>query len=313
MTLRSTLVSIVLTLFCAATASAQAVEPGVPDIKDTSPTAVEDVTVVGPATRRAMARYAHAIGSGPPGRLSPRWNRSICVNVVRMGGEHAAFLKDRVYEVAQAMGLAPDTSPTCAPNVTIYASDDPDALATALVEAAPKLFQPARINVTLGDGALNAFRTTDAPVRWWQVSMPLMVDTGQPAIDLNASDTMDPMSLAATVRNGSRLRGNVRDDLLGVTIILDTGKVNSVPFEAVSDYVAFVALAPVDPSVETAPFDTVLNLFDKSGVAGLTLMDQDYLYALYTASRAPASKALQASEIASRMMTERERRAAVAN
>jgi hypothetical protein len=305
------LASTVLTLFCAATVHAQVVEPP-PASPDPGDTALEDITVVGAAMRRATATYARTIGVGPPGRLSPRWNDRICVRVMNMDAQHAAFLKDRVETVARALNLSPDASPTCRPNISIYASNDPDALATALVEAAPRNFRPVRNNVSLGDEALGTFRTSDAPVRWWQVSLPLMVDTGQPAIVLGATESRkdDPIALAVTVRNGSRLRGNVRDDLLGVTIIVDTAKVNGVPFEAVSDYVAFVALAPADPRATTEAFETVLNLFDQTGVTGLTLMDQDYLYALYTTSRAPASAGLQAAEIADRMMTERQRRSA---
>lgn len=260
-----------------------------------------------------MGAYARAICGGPPGRLTPRWDDRLCVRVVNMDDEHAAYLRRRVETVATAIGLSPDSSPTCRPDVSIYASDDPDALATALVEAAPRGFMPARNNVTLGAAALETFRTSDAPVRWWQVSLPLMVDTGQLAITLGATETNDPMARAVSVRNGSRLRGNVRDDLIGVVIIIDVPKVIEAPFEAVSDYVAFVALAPVDPRITTETFDTILNLFDQPGVTGLSLMDQDYLYALYTASRAPASAALQAGEIADRMATERRLRGAAEN
>ena len=308
MTLKTLAVSTVLALACATTVSAQVADAPRPPSPSPDATTLEDITVRGAATRLAMGAYARTIAAGPPGRLSPRWNNRVCVRVMNMDAEHADILKTRVEVVAQAVGLSPDTARNCAPNISIYASDDPDALAQALVEASPRTFQPVRNNVSLGDAALDAFQTSDAPVRWWQVSLPLMVDTGQPAIVLGATDTKDPMGRAVTVRNGSRLLGNVRDDLVGVTIIIDTQKINSAPFGAVSDYVAFVALAPADPRATTESFDTVLNLFDRPDVSGLTPMDQDYLYALYTASRAPASASLQAGEIADRMASERRRR-----
>lgn len=290
------------------TSPVQASSPQSPSVSaDPDASAVEDVTVVGAATRRAMEIYARRIGSGPMGRLSPRWDDRICVHVVNMDAEHAAFLRSRVTTVAKAIGLSPEVSPDCEPNITIYASDDPDALADRLTEASPRSFRPARANVSLGDAALEAFRASDAPVRWWQVSLPLMSDGGQLAIELGAGDPA-PLSRSVTVRNGSRLRGNVRDDLVGVTIILDLTKLGGVPFSAVSDYVAFVALAPADPRVETQGFETVLNLFDRPGIGGLTLTDEDYLFALYSASRAPANAAIQVAEIADRMATERRRR-----
>ncbi len=299
---RLALCAIPALVLCAA-AHAQTLPPPV----DPGASAVEDVTVVGAATRRSMETYARRIGSGPMGRLSPRWNDRICVRVVNMDAEHAAFLRNRIATVAGAIGLSPDASPECEPNITVYASDTPALLADRLVEASPRSFRPARANVSLGDAALDTFRTSDAPVRWWQVSMPLMADTGLLATELGVNDPA-PMSRSAAVRNGSRLRGNVRDDLIGVTVILDLKALGGVPFSAVSDYVAFVALAPADPRAETQGFDTVLNLFDRPGIGGLTLTDEDYLFALYSSSRAPASAAIQTAEIADRMATERHRR-----
>jgi hypothetical protein len=270
-------------------------------------TSIEDVAVVGAANRRAMGTYARDIGSGPMGRLSPRWNDRICIRVSYMDAEHAGFLRDRIATVARAIGLSPDTSPGCRPDISIFASDDPDGLAGELMAALPRNFRPARRGVSLGDAALETFRTSDAPVRWWQVSLPLMADTGAVAIVLGETDP-GIMGRSVPVRTGSRLRGNVRDDLVGVTIVLDTRKLTGVPFNAVSDYVAFVALAPADPRVATEGFDTVLNLFDRPGVTGLSLMDEDYLFALYSASRDPMNASIQAAEIADRMASERRRR-----
>lgn len=299
MKFRSLIPATVLALLLGGVAFAQtAADPGA--------TSVEDVAVVG-ATRRAMETYARDIGSGPMGRLSPRWNDRICVRVAYMDAEHATYLRDRVATVAEAIGLSPDRSPDCGADISIFASDDPDALAAELLEAAPRNFRPAFNGVSLGNAALEAFLTSDAPVRWWQVSLPLMEDSGEIAIALKASEP-GVMARAVTVRNASRLRGNVRDDLVGVTIIIDTKKLDGVPFSAVSDYVAFVALAPADPRVDTERFDTVLNLFQRPGLAGLTATDGDYLYALYSASRAPINASVQAAEIADRMTTERRRR-----
>lgn len=269
---------------------------------------VEDVIVVGTAIRRTTSAYVRTVGAGPAGRLSPRWRERICVQVVEMDVEHATFLKSRIEAVAAAVGVSTNPAPTCRPNIVVYASEAPADLARSLTDAAPRSFRPFRRHVTLGDAALETFRTSDDPLRWWQVSLPVMAESGQPAMSDGVGETRDPTGRSVPIRNGSRLSGTVRDDLRSVTIIMDTRKAADLPFGAVADYVAFVALAPVDPRVDTGRFDTVLNLFDQPGVAGLTAMDQDYLYALYTASRAPASASLQAAEIMNRMAAERERR-----
>lgn len=276
--------------------------------QDEPATTLEDIEVVGTPEAKTAAAYVRAIGTGPVGRLNPLWRRSLCVRIIEMDVEHARFLKSRIETVAAAVGLSTETSPTCRPDISIYASTDPVALATTLIEAAPRRFQPAPNNTTLGDAALEAFRTSSAPIRWWQISLPGMADTGQPAMIEGTGETRDPMARSVVVRNASRLTGNIRDDLAGVTIILNTRRLATTPFGAVSDYVAFVALAPVDPRTPTAAFDTVLNLFERADVTGLTPTDQDYLYALYASSPAPASASLQAAEIANRMAAERRRR-----
>lgn len=304
--------SFALLLAPAAVASAQVSPPPPVVAADPDSTSVEDVTVVGPVTRQAIGTYAREMSSGPMGRLSPRWNDRICIRVSYMDAEHATYLRDRIATVAKAVGLSPNPSRDCRPDISIFASNDPDALAGELMEALPRNFRPARRGVSLGNAALETFRTSDAPVRWWQVSLPLMADTGELAIALRETDP-GVMARSVPVRNGSRLRGNVRDDLAGVTIIIDTNKLSGVPFSAVSDYVAFVALAPADPRVATRGFDTVLNLFDQHGVSGLSPMDEDYLFALYSASRDPATAGIQAAEIADRMATERRRRAQAGN
>ena len=301
-----------LLLATAGGASAQVAPPPPAVAADPDSTSVEDVTVVGPVTRRAIGTYAREMSSGPMGRLSPRWNDRICIRISYMDAEHATYLGDRIATVAKAVGLSPNPSPDCRPDISIFASNDPDALAGELMEALPRNFRPARRGVSLGDAALETFRTSDAPVRWWQVSLPRMADTGELAIALGETDP-GVMARSVAVRNGSRLRGNVRDDLAGVTIIIDTNKLIGIPFNAVSDYLAFVALAPADPRVETSGFDTVLNLFDQRGINGLTPMDEDYLFALYSASRDPATAGIQAAEIADRMATERRRRTQVQN
>jgi hypothetical protein len=121
-----------------------------------------------------------------------------------------------------------------------------------------------------------------------------------------SADDGKPMYVG--VRNGSRLRGNTRDDLIGVTIVLDLNQIAAVDFEALSDYVAMVALAPVDPRVDTKGLNTVMNLFSEPGVTGLTTLDRDYLAALYSASRTPMTVNQQTDEIADRMATARLRR-----
>lgn len=276
-------------------------------VADPAATEVEDITVIAQATRRVAGQFASQIANGPPGRFRARWDRELCIGVINMDREHALFLIERVSQAARPLGLKLG-EPGCKADVRIYVTDKPDALTVSLTDTYPLSFRPARRAVSLGNEALERFRTSDAPVRWWHVSAPFMDGTHQLAMTLGASgDAGQPMYVG--VRNGSRLRGNTRDDLIGVTIVLDLNQIGAVDFGALSDYVAMVALAPVDPAVGTTGLDTVMNLFAQPEVTGLTTLDRDYLAALYSASRTPATVNQQTAEIADRMATARLRRA----
>lgn len=294
--------ALVLVSFAGAPASAAQDRPTDPAV-----TEVEDVTVIAQVNRRATGRFASQIANGPPGRLRARWDREVCIGVINMDREHALFLIERVSQVARPLGLRLG-EPGCKADVRIYVTDQPDALTVSLTDTYPLSFRPARRLVSLGNEALERFRTSDAPVRWWHVSAPIMDGTNQLAMTVNsAEDPRQPMYV--TVRNGSRLRGNTRDDLISVTIVLDLNQIGAVDFGALSDYVAMVALAPVDPTADAKGLNTVMNLFSQPEVTGLTTLDRDYLAALYSASRSPMTVSQQSAEIADRMTTARLRRA----
>src|SRR5690606_28340323 len=142
-------------------------------------------------------------------------------------------------------------SDNCASPVLIIGSDDGAATARAVVEGDPDAFQPRYpLNTNLGREALAQFTTADVPVRWWHVSAPVDADTGEPVAGRFVSAT-----------RASRLKSEIRDDLKLAVIIIDVAGAGAAPFDALSDYVAMVALAPVDPRPDPAPWPTVMNLF----------------------------------------------------
>jgi len=187
----------------------------------------------------------------------------------------------------------------------VVAASDAPALARALVRDDPNGFRPARGSTDRGSAALDRFQSTDAPVRWWHVSLPVSVDTGDVAIHMDGEEAQ-----TIAVRDASRLRANIRDDLARVIVIVDVTKVGTIGFGALSDYVAMIALAQVEPDADTSGYDTVLNLFaagsDRS--TGLTQWDKDYLISLYSARRDRARATQQTEDILRGMTGERDTR-----
>ena len=250
-----------------------------PQEPQTPATSVEEVVVEGRRLEQTVRAFVDEVAAPPPGRRLARWDREICVGAANLQPAYAQFMIDRIATAAVQVGLT-SGEPGCRPDIMVIGSDDADALATRLVADNPQGFRPARSGTDMGEEALEAFVNSDAPVRWWHISLPVSVDTGDPAITLQGEDIA-----TVTARDASRLRSNVREDLARVVVILDVTRIGRVNFGALSDYVAMVALAQLDPQAETTGYDTVLNLFAQPTLTGMTAWDRDYLTALYAAPR----------------------------
>lgn len=267
-----------------------------PDAAEPPVTELDEVEVIGQATRDRAEAFIGEVAAPPRGRGLARWDRTVCVGAANMDNRFAQFMIDRVSQRAVEAGLEIG-EPGCRPDVMIVASSDAKEMARTLVNDNPSGFRPSRANTDMGSAALRRFQTSDAPVRWWYVSLPVSVDTGEVAVRL---DGEDPPSLA--VRDASRLRANVRDDLARVMIIVDVSKIGQIPFGALSDYVAMVALAQIDPDADARDYDSILNLFaEASAPDRLTGWDRDYIKALYEAPRDRANASQQGRYIAGEM------------
>lgn len=264
-------------------------------------TEVAPVTIEGRRLVDQVRDFVGEVAEAPRGRQLARWDGRVCVGTVNMEARYGQFMIDRVVETALSVGLD-SGEPGCRPDVLIIATEDGDRLAGDLVNDSPFGFRPARGGTDFGSAALRRFQSSGAAVRWWHVSMPVSVDTGEVAVRL---DGEEPPSLR--VRGASRLSANVRDDLKRVVIILDVSQIGVIPFGALSDYVAMVALAQVDPEADTSPYPTVLNLFaDRAegveGPSALTDWDRDYLRGLYAAQEGRARASQQERAIAGEIL-----------
>jgi len=251
--------------------------PSFAKAQETPETTVEDIVVLGMPLREQVETFvddvtAPATGWGPA-RWDERWG--ICVGVVNLRGDVAQAMADRISEVALDLNLTVG-EPGCSPNVLVIATDDAPALAAAMVERSPNAFRPRYSGAARRPSALKAFETSDRPVRWWHVSMPIIRDTGRPAVRLPG---LDPPMISSW---GSRLTTPITSRLLRAYVIIDIDQAEGLSFNQLADYVAMVTFAQVDPDAEILGFPTILNVFDNPTIAfGLTDWDKDYLGALY--------------------------------
>lgn len=281
-------IAIAAALLCAATALPAAAQQTESDDK---------VVVQGKSAEDAVRDFVAEVGSAPEGMNLARWDGTVCVGVYNLAPKYAQALIDQVSIVGVAVGLEPG-EPGCKPNILIMADHDGDALAARLVEDHLRKFLPAETHGTdLGRKGLEVFKTSDAPVRWWQLSQTVQNETGAPI----------PRGDSILVRGASRLRSNVRQEMAGAIIILDAARIGTISFPSLMDYVSMVALAQIDAEADTREFPTILNLFDAASgerTARMTQWDLDYLTGLYETPGNAASTGSDARHIARKMLDE---------
>lgn len=263
-------------------------------------TELEDVVVNGRTLSEAVESFVNTVVAPPRGRGPARWDRKVCVGVVNLRRDVAQVMIDRISQVALEIGLEIG-EPGCSPNILVMATDDGTALATALVQSRPRVFRPSYAGAARSALVLERFQTTDRPVRWWHVSIPTVADTGQVAVRLPG---YGPPLINVL---GGRLRTEIQNDLRRAFIVVDVERSTGVTFQQLSDYVAMVALAQIDPDADTSSFPTVLNLFDGAATAELTDWDLSYLKALYDAELNQANPNAQLDAVGGIMVRDRQR------
>jgi len=277
--------------------------PGLAWAQDAPETRVEDIVVLGTPLREQVETFADTVVAPPHGRGPARWSArsGICVGVVNLQREAAQAMADRVSEVALDLGL-PIGEPGCSPNVLIIATDDAPALTAALVERSPNAFRPPYSGSSRSRLQLRRFIESDAPVRWWHVSLPVNSETG--AVAVRIPGYPPPQTRAAA----SRLTTLIQNDLKRAYVIIDIDLVEGVSFQQLADYVAMVAFAQIDPDADLSGFPTILNVFDNPTIAfGLTDWDQSYLGSLYGAELNRSNPNAQSGAVAALMFRERRR------
>ncbi|WP_332640928.1 hypothetical protein [Brevundimonas sp.] len=241
------------------------------------PTELGDVVVDGRSLRDRVEAFVDEVAAPPRRRGIARWRSRVCIGVVNLQTAQAQGLIDRISRVADEYGVRLG-EPGCRPNVVLIFADDGRAMAGALVEADRRAFYLGVGGLDRGKAALERFRQSDAPVRWWHVSMPVVGATGARAIRMPGDSGPIYVPGEGLVNNGRP----ITDMLNKVIVIVDAGKLEQVAGDQLADYLAMVSLAQVDPEGDTSAYDTILNIFDAPGAPGrLTAWDRGYLEALY--------------------------------
>lgn len=259
-----------------------------PTATQDEPIRLEDVIANARTLEQATEAFVGEVAAPVARRGYARWHNGVCVGVVNLSPEVGQAMVDRISDRARDLGLTAG-APGCHPSIIVVATQNATPFTAEFVAMRPRLFRVGGSGMDRGRAAFQRFMETDRPVRWWSVSLPVDSDTGITAVripGLCQGNCMSPQQMApnTTVRGTSRIASQYRQDLKRTFVIIDVDRLNGATLEQLSDYIAMVTLAQIDPDADTGAFDTILNLFDDpSAVSGLTGWDTAYLSGLYEA------------------------------
>ncbi len=265
----------------------------------------EEIVVVGERLQEMVRAFVGevAVAPGSEGQIA-RWDHKVCPLVAGLPARQLQYMADRIAQRAHQVGLETE-GPGCKANILIFVTPDASRLAGGIVDEFRTLVGYYSENgvATLGRGPLEDFAASGAPVRWWHVNQTVSAD-GQELGGETAG------SGSAVIRGGappSRLRRATRQDFLRVLIIVDARQAQGLQFQALSDYVAMVSLAQLDPAGETTGVPSILNLFadrdaGRTPPVAMTEWDEAYLDGLYNARRTAPTELWQVRDISNRMV-----------
>jgi hypothetical protein len=262
-----------------------------------------DIVVVGERLQEMVRSFVGEVAEAPGSEQQmARWDRTVCPLVAGLPQHQMQYMADRIAQRAHQVGLQTQ-GPGCSANILIFVTPDASVLAEGIVDEYRTLvaFYSTNGVHTLGRGPLEEFTTSSAPVRWWHVNQTVSSDGQAMAGDAPGTTVM------RTTQQPGRLRRATRQDFLRVLIIVDARQANGVTFQALSDYLAMVSLAQLDPEGRTTGTPTILNLFEArdSGApipAAMTQWDEAYLDGLYNARRTAPTDLWQRRDISERMV-----------
>lgn len=280
------------------------------------PTHVDDVVVSARQLERQVESFV-ADMTVPDNNLNvARWHRDMCVSVVNMRNDAAQYIIDRVAEISNEVGVKPG-APGCDANVTVIATSHANQTASELVQRYPSIMMSEISGSRRSRGALQRFTESELPIRWWHTSMPIVAETGAPAVKSMANHMMGeyrdagdiiPFDFPFVEVNSTHLRSGLRSDIVNAIIILDMTKLGGVNVPQIADYIAMVTLTRPGLEANFSAYDSILAMTADHTVPGLSEWDMTYLKTLYRADLTQKQKQHQMYELRYHMVDSQIRR-----
>lgn len=233
------------------------------------------LSVAGPAA----AQPANA------GTTPVRFTLPVCPAVYGLAPEQAAFVANRMRQIAVAAGIPRANQPCDANAIVIVTSNKPETIKRLEQKQTyfPREWSKDQIHALEADPSpatawqLEGLLTPDG-IRVAEMSDPSLVDPVDPGPLLAATP---PTSLPA-----SRMRPSIKRDLMTSVLVVDAKAMSGLTTTQFADYAAMRTFAQTDPRrTSLSPSDTILKVLDAPmGTAvpmSVTAQDLQFLKAYY--------------------------------
>ncbi len=258
-------------------------------------TTVAPIIITPPAPAMSHAALAKAVDAFVQsrqvatrvGRIA-RWRQDVCVATLGLPEAMNAAISARIAQVAATIGAPRTASTGCKANVEVLFTAEPQKLVDLVA---------SREWVLLGfHYAAQTHRITRVihPIQAWYVTgtrsygnggAALLGQIAQPSVGTGQIALDDPMNQSPGGQGGSRLDASLGSEFANVLIVVDQTKVAGQSTEAIADYAAVMAFAPVADVDSCNALPSILDLLGKCDPPrtpeGLTASDIAYLKALY--------------------------------
>lgn len=260
----------------------------------------DSITVSSQKAREAINSFVTKLTS--PTRLTgkiARWDVGVCPGVTGVRPQAVRFIVERLRETASRIGAPVNKNADCKPNIHVVFTTTPQALLTNIRNKQPYLLGYADSEVSKDRLAKVTFpiqawyatqtrdvrgkKTFDSPMVTGvgdELRIPLPNYTGA-----GVSYMMLPNALGAREVTGGRLGDGARSVFYNVIIAVDPSALLNHEMGTVSDHIAMLALAQIEPLKDCQPLPSIMNLFTPgctSQPTGMTAHDEGYLRGLYS-------------------------------
>ena len=229
---------------------------------------------------------AHARPSPASGQLAV-WKQPVCAVVLGLTPAFNSFVSERIAAVADSVG-APHGATGCKPNVHIFFTTDPQAIANAVAKQLPEALGFHYVSET------RKLATLQHPIEGWYATAT-EGDKGDIALDapdLLSSTPDSPLigrgmleSKTPPARLGTRLTTGRTSLLVNALVLIDLRKVAGYEIGPISDYLAMLVLSQTRQQDACGQLPSILDLMapacDRDKPSAVTAGDLAFLRALY--------------------------------